>query len=254
MEQLAARLGAVPGISSLALTTNGLLLRAKLDALVRAGVSHVNISLDTLDEARFMVVTRRRGHGRVLEAIDAALGAGLRAVKVNAVVMRGVNEDELSAFVEWTRHKAVEVRFIEYMPFGDNAWREASFMAYRDMLAAIRATHPTLEALPGDPSDTARLYRVPGYAGTVGFIASMSAAFCAGCTRIRLTADGNLKTCLFGEDEVSLRDPLRAGASDEELAAIVRRALAGKHAVLGGHADRFELAKGDNRPMILIGG
>lgn len=254
MESLSARLRALPGVERLSVTTNGMLLARKAPALREAGVTGVNVSLDTLEEHKFTLLTRRTGHARVLAALEHALEAGFEEVKVNAVVMRGVNDEELPAFVELTRDRPLHVRFIEYMPFDSNRWAEAGFVSYADMLQRVRSTHPTLAKLGDEPSATARAWRVPGYQGTVGFIASMSAPFCSGCSRVRLTADGNVKTCLFGEDEVSLRDVLRAGGSDADLLHVVHSALGRKHATLGGHGDRFGIRDAKNRPMILIGG
>lgn len=241
-------------MEKLSFTTNGMLLARKAPALREAGVTGINVSLDTLEEHKFTLLTRRTGHARVLASLDAALAAGFEEVKVNAVVMRGVNDDELPAFVELTRDRPLHVRFIEYMPFDSNGWAEAGFVPYADMLQRVRATHPTIAKLEDESSATARAWRVPGYEGTVGFIASMSAPFCSGCSRIRLTADGNVKACLFGEDEVSLRDVMREGGSDDELLRVVHGALGRKHATLGGHGDRFGIRDGKNRPMITIGG
>ena len=174
----------------------------------------------------------------------------------NCVVMRGMNEDELGAFVELTRHRDMEVRFIEWMPFDSNEWCDDKFVPFDEMLRTIRADHPELVPLPGaeQPNDTARLFGVPGYAGRVGFITSMSKQFCGSCNRMRLTADGHLKTCLFGTDELNLRDALRADFEEREMLALVGGALHGKNWALGGHGDMYGIADADNRPMILIGG
>lgn len=255
VESIVERIASLGGVETVGITTNGMLLERKLTALMRAGLSSVNVSLDTLVPAKFEFITRRRGHERVLRAVDAALDAGMPSVKINCVVMRGVNDEELPSFVELTRRRPVEVRFIEYMPFSDNAWKEASFLPYRDMLRSVAEVYPSLRKEVDGPHDTSKSYRVPGFAGTVGFITSMSDNFCAGCNRVRLTADGNLKVCLFGTEEVSLRDALREGASEERLTALIMGALGRKHAVLGGHGDRHGIAaSSENRPMILIGG
>jgi len=249
-----AALGALPGLTSLGMTTNGLTLRRQLPALRAAGLTALNVSLDTLVPARFELITRRRGQGRVLDAIDAALAAGFPSVKLNCVVMRGVNEDEVVDFVRLTKDRRLDVRFIEYMPFGGNAWSDARFVSYAEMLGAIGDGVGALHRVADDPHDTCKHYRVPGAAGRVGFITSMTNHFCGGCNRLRLTADGSLKVCLFGSDEVSLRDALRGGATDAELLALVRAAVRRKHYSLGGKKDRHELARSDNRPMITIGG
>lgn len=251
VEALAARLGRLPGLRTLALTTNGLLLPKKLPALQAAGVSQLNISLDTLSPERFERITRRKGHALVLEAIEQALAFGYDPVKVNCVVMRGVNDDELAAFVELTRDRPLAVRFIEYMPFDGNGWSDRYFVSYEEMLRRLTEDYPDLAPLPERRGETSRAYQVPGHRGTVGFISSMSDAFCDSCNRLRLTADGSLKVCLFGSAEVSLRDAMRAGASDEALVEIIGAAVRRKKAA---HAGMYQLVDAENRPMILIGG
>jgi molybdenum cofactor biosynthesis protein A len=251
IEQLVANLSAIPGIESLAITTNGLLLSRKLKALQEGGVTLFNISLDTLREDRFERVTRRKGLQEVLEAIQDALAAGYDPVKVNAVVMKGFNDDELTDFVAMTEHQPIEVRFIEYMPFGGNEWKDDVFMSYQAMLDTIRTVYPGIQRLDDGPNETSKTWQVPGFRGSVGFISSMSDQFCAGCNRIRLTADGQLKVCLFGSQEVNLRDMMRDGVSDSDLKTAVHGALSRKKA---SHAGMYEIAKSDNRPMILIGG
>ena len=251
IEGLVERLGRIPGLRTLAMTTNGLLLAKKLPALKSAGLHHLNISLDTLDPARFEAITRRGGHAQVLGAIEEALAHGYDPVKVNCVVLRGVNDDELVRFVDLTERAPIEVRFIEYMPFDGNRWSEGRFLPYEAMLETIRATYPTLTRVADGPHETSKTYRVPGFVGRVGFISSMSDAFCSGCNRIRLTADGHLKVCLFGASEVSLRDAMRDGASDDRLAETIGAAVRRKKAA---HAGVHALVDERNRPMILIGG
>lgn len=221
---------------------------------MRAGLSSVNVSLDTLVEAKFELIARRRGHGKVLAAIREAVEMGIPQVKVNVVVMRGVNEDEVVSFARMTEHLPLDIRFIEYMPFDGNRWDAGKFVSYADMLGALAAEFGEIERLSEGKHSTTKHYRVAGFVGRVGFITSMSDHFCAGCNRLRITADGNLKVCLFGAEEVSLRDVMRAGASDAELEAVVERALRGKHWKLGGRADMHELAGSPNRSMIRIGG
>jgi len=251
IEQLVAQVSAIPGISSLAITTNGLLLSRKLEALKAGGVSLFNISLDTLKPEKFLQVTRRSGLDDVLTAIQDTINAGYDPVKVNAVVMRGFNDDELVDFVAMTEHQPIEVRFIEYMPFGGNAWNDTSFLPYQDMLSIIRATYPTMERQSDGPTETSKTWKVPGFKGSVGFISSMSDNFCSGCNRIRITADGKLKVCLFGSSEINLRDMMREGATDSDLKKAIFDAIQRKKAA---HAGMYEIAKSDNRPMILIGG
>jgi molybdenum cofactor biosynthesis protein A len=251
IELLVTHLAQIPGIDSLAITTNGLLLSRKLRALQEGGVTLFNISLDTLQEEKFVQVTRRKGLEDVLKAIQDTLKAGYNPVKINAVVMKGFNDDELIDFVAMTKLQPIEVRFIEYMPFGGNNWNDGEFMSYQDMLTTIRASYPDIERLEDGPQETSKTWRVPGFKGSVGFISSMSDHFCSGCTRIRLTADGHLKVCLFGNQEVNLRDMMRDGVSDSDLKVAIYNAISKKKA---SHAGMHEIAKSDNRPMILIGG
>ena len=251
VDKLIASLGAIDGIKTFAITTNGLLLPKKLRRLQEYGINLLNISLDTLKADKFEFITRRKGFNLVMEAIDLALELGYSPLKVNCVVMRNFNDNELASFVELTRSKPIEVRFIEYMPFAGNGWDDNRFMSYQDMIARIEEEHPQLERMQDGPNDTSKTYHVPGYAGRVGFITSMSEQFCGSCNRLRLTADGNLKVCLFGKAEISLRDAMRDGASDEELVHIIDAAVNRKKAA---HAGMYTIAQSENRPMILIGG
>ncbi|KAK3379400.1 hypothetical protein B0T24DRAFT_589971 [Lasiosphaeria ovina] len=201
------------GLRELCLTTNGLSLHRKLDAMVEAGLTGVNLSLDTLDPWQFQIMTRRSGFAAVQKSIDRILelnraGAGIK-FKINCVVMRGVNDREILPFVELTRDKDIEVRFIEYMPFDGNKWSKGKMFSYQEMLDLIRSKFPDLQRGAGLKNDTSKTYQVPGFAGKVGFVTSMTHNFCGTCNRLRITSDGNLKVCLFGNTEVSLRDILR---------------------------------------------
>ena len=250
VESLVAAIGALPGLETLALTTNGLLLPKKLAGLQAGGVNLLNISLDTLRADRFHSVTQRRGFDLVLRAIEMAVERGYAPVKINSVIMRGVNEDELVDFVAWTEHMPIEVRFIEFMPFDGNRWDDSRLVPYAEMLDRIEAVFP-LVRLDDGPNETAKTFQVPGFRGQVGFITSMTTPFCEGCNRLRITADGNLKVCLFGRAEVSLRNAMRGGASDDEVRALVSAAVGRKHAR---HAGMHALATQVDRPMITIGG
>ena len=251
--EVAEHLGRL-GLRSLALTTNGMLLEDRLPALARAGLTDLTVSLDTLRADRFQAITRRPGLDRVLGALDAALRLGYgaqRSLKVNVVALRGVNEDEAADFAAWAAREPIEVRFIEVMPFGGNGWDRSELVPMAETRATIEAAHGPLDRCDDAPDSTAQTFRRPGWRGRVGFVASMTAPFCAGCSRLRITADGALKVCLFGTTEVSLRDALRAGATDGEVVDLVQTALDGKHAA---HAGMDALAASDNRPMITIGG
>ena len=252
--EVAERVGRL-GLRALALTTNGLLLEDRLPALARAGLTDVTVSLDTLRPERFRQITRRPGPDRVLSAVDAALARGYgtdrRSLKVNVVALRGVNQDEAADFAAWAAAEPIEVRFIEVMPFGGNGWDRAALVPMAETRAAVEAVHGPLVRCDDAPDATAQTFRRPGWRGRVGFVASMTAPFCTGCSRLRVTADGALKVCLFGSAEVSLRDAMRAGASDAGLLAAVQKALDGKHAA---HAGMDPMAITEDRPMITIGG
>ncbi|EIE21586.1 molybdenum cofactor biosynthesis prote [Coccomyxa subellipsoidea C-169] len=250
--ELTAGIRALPGVQAVGLTTNGLTLSRKLAALHAAGLNLLNISVDTLRSDRFESMTRRRGHERVMGAIRHAVDLGYDPVKVNVVVMRGVNDDELCDFVELTRDAPLNVRFIEYMPFDGNVWSDSKMVPYAEMMAAVQQQYPQgLERCLDPRGEVAKNFRVPGFKGSVSFITSMTKAFCADCNRLRLMADGNLKVCLFGANEVSLRDAMREGASQDDLRAIISAAVDRKKAA---HAGMFEIAKTRNRAMIKIGG
>ncbi|EFJ36608.1 hypothetical protein SELMODRAFT_79056 [Selaginella moellendorffii] len=245
------RLSGLSGVKTLAMTTNGLVLERKLPQLKQAGLNQLNISLDTLVPAKFELLTRRKGHDRVLDSIDAAVELGYNPVKVNCVVMRGVNDDELADFAELTRHKPINVRFIEFMPFDGNVWSSKKLVSYAEMHSRLAQRYPSLKRHCDHPNDTAKNFHIEGYQGSVSFISSMTQHFCGGCNRLRLMADGNLKVCLFGTAEVSLRDALRSGVPSDELEQIISLAVKRKKAA---HAGMFELAKTPNRPMVHIGG
>lgn len=249
---LVARLAALPELETLGLTTNGVLLRELAPQLRKAGLSAhgLNVSLDTLRPERFAQLTGQDQLAEVRAGIEAALAAGFAPVKVNVVVMAGVNDDELEAFVELARERPLHIRFIEYMPFKDNGWEGAAALPYRAMLEQIARSYQLIPRL-GRARQVAKEYAIPGFAGAVGFITALSDDFCRGCNRLRLTADGALKTCLFHPSEVSLRDLMRAGADDATLASAIRAALRNKPS---GHPPAEELRTGNDRFMIEIGG
>ncbi|KAF7393966.1 hypothetical protein HZH68_010785 [Vespula germanica] len=232
---IVAELKKLKNLEQVAITTNGLTLTRQLPALQRAGLDALNISLDTLKADRFERFTRRKGWAKVMASIDLAVQLGYNPVKVNCVVMRGFNDDELVHFVNMTKDRPLDIRFIEYMPFDGNEWKENKMVSFDEMKKIIRQTYPEFQALPNKANDTSKAYQVPGFVGQIGFITSMTHNFCSSCNRLRITADGNLKVCLFeGESEVSLRDVLRNEGSEEDLKNIIRNAVWGKkkqHAV-----------------------
>ncbi|KAJ1754834.1 Molybdenum cofactor synthesis protein 1 [Coemansia sp. RSA 1752] len=240
------------GLKQIAMTTNGIALRRKLPLLRQAGMNGLNISLDTRNPRKFELFTRRKGCEHVLRAISEASALGYDFVKVNVVVMRGQNEDEVPAFVEMTHDERVDVRFIEYMPFDGNKWGRQKLVGYREMLDGItRVYGDRVERLPLEANHTSKGFRIAGYKGQFGFITSMTQSFCSDCNRVRVMADGNLKVCLFGNTEVSLRDLMRRGASDAEIVETISQAIKRKKRA---HAGMDILSQMPNRPMIKIGG
>ncbi|XP_030355029.1 molybdenum cofactor biosynthesis protein 1 isoform X2 [Strigops habroptila] len=225
---IVGQLHKLEGLKTIAVTTNGINLTRLLPRLKEAGLNAINISLDTLVPAKFEFIVRRKGFHKVMEGIHKATELGYRPVKVNCVVMRGFNEDELLGFVDFTKDLPLDVRFIEYMPFDGNKWNFKKMVSYKEMLDTIKQQWPELEKLPCEASSTAKSYKVPHFQGQISFITSMSEHFCGSCNRLRITADGNLKVCLFGNSEVSLRDHLRSGASEEELVQVIGAAVGRK--------------------------
>ncbi|XP_032265771.1 molybdenum cofactor biosynthesis protein 1 isoform X2 [Phoca vitulina] len=225
---IVAQLHQLEGLRTIGITTNGINLARLLPQLQKAGLSAINISLDTLVPAKFEFIVRRKGFHKVMAGIHKAIELGYSPVKVNCVVMRGLNEDELLDFVALTEGLPLDVRFIEYMPFDGNRWNFKKMVSYKEMLNTLQQQWPELEKLPEEESSTAKTFKIPGFRGQLSFITSMSEHFCGTCNRLRITADGNLKVCLFGNSEVSLRDHLRAGASEEELLRIIGAAVGRK--------------------------
>ena len=278
------------GLKEICITTNGLSLHRKLDSMVEAGLTGVNLSLDTLDPWQFQIMTRRKGFDAVQRSISRILemnklGAGVK-LKINCVVMRCVNDKEIIPFIEMTREKDIEIRFIEYMPFDGNKWAKKKMFSYEEMLDMIRTEYPSLQKVKDHKNDTSKTWHIPGFLGRIGFITSMTHNFCGTCNRLRITSDGNLKVCLFGNAEVSLRDILRksnngdpideqayeamkqiemdrrqgltnadealgASSSEAALLEVIGTAVKGKKAK---HAGLGTLEHMKNRPMILIGG
>jgi cyclic pyranopterin phosphate synthase len=224
--RLVAMLSALKDVRDLSITTNGFLLARDAAALVAAGATRFNVSIDSLQRHRFHELTRRDSLDQVLEGLAAlATLPGVGPIKVNAVALRGFTEEEVPAFVELARHSTYQIRFIEFMPLdADHAWTQDQVLRGAELRALVDALHP-LEPLEREPSATARVYRFADGQGHIGFINSVSEPFCADCNRIRLTADGRLRTCLFSLHETDLREPLRAGARDDELEQVIRDAV-----------------------------
>ncbi len=223
---LVRRLAAIDGIDDLSLSTNALLLADLARPLADAGLRRVNISLDTLREDRFAAIARRPGLDRVLAGIDAALDAGLEPLKLNCVVMRGHNDDEVAGFAELTRSRPIHVRFIELMPVVDNlALQRDAYVCADEILDRIRATGAIAPAHGPRGNGPARYYTFDGAAGTFGVITPLSHDYCQTCNRVRLSADGRLRLCLFGDHEIDLGKAVRSSASSEGIVALLRAAM-----------------------------
>ncbi|KAF7347601.1 Elp3 domain-containing protein [Mycena venus] len=238
------------GLKSIGMTSNGLSLHRRLPEFIQNGLTHLNLSLDTLDEFRFELMTRRRGLPAVLRTLDVAL-ASLPYVKLNVVVVKGLNDSEVLDFLAMTKDKPISVRFIEFMPFTGNKWDAKKMVPSSELLKVISERHPDVMRAPDELNDTARTWKIPGHVGNFGFISSMSDHFCSTCNRLRITADGQIKVCLFDAKEVSLRDKIRSGATDSELLATIGQAVLGKQEK---HVGMQDIDVVTNRPMILIGG
>ncbi|HXV03654.1 MAG TPA: GTP 3',8-cyclase MoaA [Gaiellaceae bacterium] len=223
---LVAMLAEIPGVLDLSLTTNGVLLDRFAGPLVDAGLKRLNVSLDSLSHVRFAEITRRDALDRVLVGLETAEQyAELRPIKVNCVAIRGFTEEEVPALAELARRKPYVVRFIEFMPLdADEKWSGDDVLTGGEIRTLIEERWP-LEEIPAKPSSTARRFRFADGAGEIGFVNPVSEPFCSSCDRIRLTADGQLRTCLFSRREWDLKTPLRGGASDDELAELVRWAV-----------------------------
>jgi cyclic pyranopterin phosphate synthase len=224
--RLVSMLSGLAGVGDLSVTTNGYLLERDAAALVEAGINRVNVSIDSLQRDKFFEMTRRDALPQVLRGLDTlASHPEIHPIKVNAVAMRGFTEGEALRFAEFARSTAFQVRFIEFMPLdADHAWSPDSVLTGEELRTMIHAVHP-LEELPREPSATARVFRFADGQGEIGFINPVSEPFCSDCNRVRLTAEGKLRTCLFSLHETDLRDPLRSGASDAELETTIRDAV-----------------------------
>jgi cyclic pyranopterin phosphate synthase len=224
--KLAAMLAPLEDIHDLSVTTNGFLLERDAEALVAAGVNRFNVSIDSLQQDRFFELTRRDALPKVLRGLERlASFPEAHPIKVNAVAIRGFTEEEVLPFAEMARRTPYEIRFIEFMPLdADQEWTPEQVLSGAEIRAAIEEVYP-LEPEPREPSATARVYRFADGKGRIGFINPVSEPFCGDCNRIRLTAEGKLRTCLFSLNETDLREPLRAGASDAELEEIIRDAV-----------------------------
>jgi cyclic pyranopterin phosphate synthase len=244
----------IDGLKSLALTTNGIYLEKMATALFNAGVHRINISLDTLKPERFEKITGYNRLSRVLTGIKRAEQIGMHPIKINTVVMRGINEDEIEDLARLTLDKPYHVRFIELMPTNSSACGdyESLYMSVDEILKRINQIDRVKIEPATDSYGPARLCRLPGAVGKVGFIAPISWHFCGSCNRLRLTADGKIKTCLFSQDETDIKAPLRSGATQDDIIGIFRQAVADKPS--GHHLNAKDHQNACQRAMRAIGG
>lgn len=237
----------------MAITTNGSRVHEMIDVLKEARISIVNISLDTLQPDKFLLITRRNLFHQVRSNIELLLHHGFN-VKINVVVMKGLNEDEIADFIAWTAHIPVQIRFIEFMPFDGNRWTSNKVFSLHEILETVSRAYSFLP-VQGNANDTAKHYTVPGHAGSFAVISTMSQPFCNTCNRMRLTADGKLKNCLFSTGETDLLSALRRS---EDVLPLIQASIKSKAKELGGQFsgtfEKLEAATLHNRSMITIGG
>ena len=250
-EDIIMRLSKLP--VKLTLTTNATRLHDFVDVLKEANVHSLNISLDTLQSEKFQLITRRDQFDRVYENIHLLIKNNFH-IKVNVVVMKGLNDNEINDFIEWTKHTDVHVRFIEFMPFDHNKWTSNKVFTWKEIMKVIEKKYPVTE-LNNNIHDTAKKYMVPGHKGTFAVISTMSAPFCSGCNRMRLTADGKMKNCLFSQTETDLLTVFRNGG---DIVPLIHESIHSKEKELGGQFTKdFEKIHTEdihNRSMIAIGG
>lgn len=236
------------------ITTNGVFVDEYIEDFKKAGIKSVNVSLDTFSKEKFFNITKRDIFDRVMNNIHLLLLKDFH-VKINVVLVRNMNDDELLDFIAWTRHTPVHVRFIEFMPFNGNRWEEEKIVPLDEAIEKIKSCYEVVK-LKDELHDTTKKYHIPGHAGTFAFISTVSKPFCEGCNRIRLTADGKLRNCLFAKTETDLLTPLRKG---EDLAALIESTIYKKEFMRGGNND-FTLASSTSQPqefsrcMVSIGG
>jgi GTP 3',8-cyclase len=252
--ELVRNLRKIEGLRSLSITTNGILLKQQAGALAEAGLTRINVSLDSLVREKFAKLARRDQMTRVLEGLEELEKyPSIHPIKVNAVAIREFSEEEVLDFAKLARNKAYVMRWIEFMPLdADQIWRKEDILTGAEIKAIIEAAYgPLVQITTGDPSETARRYTFSDGIGEVGFINPVSEPFCASCDRIRLTADGQLRTCLFATEETDLRAVIRSAASDDDLADTIRRAVWNKELKHYIGDKRFKRA---SRSMSMIGG
>jgi len=246
-------LAAIPGVKDLALTTNGVLLARDAKALYDAGLRRLNVHLDTLDRARFEKITRRDDLEKVLDGLDVAQRIGYETIKINAVAVKNLVEPDIVPLAHFGRERGIEIRYIEFMPLdAQGLWSRQNVLTASEIIETLSREVAPLEEIPDrDPRAPATEYRFGDGVGRVGFIASVSRPFCLNCNRIRLTSDGKLRYCLFAIEETDVKSLLRRGASDDEIAAVIRQTVREKWI---GHEINSQKFVAPPRPMYAIGG
>jgi len=246
-------LAAIPGVKDLALTTNGVLLARDAKALYDAGLRRLNVHLDTLDRARFEKITRRDDLEKVLDGLDVAQRIGYETIKINAVAVKNLVEPDIVPLARFGRERGIEIRYIEFMPLdAQGLWSRQNVLTASEIIETLSREVAPLEEIPDrDPRAPATEYRFADGVGRVGFIASVSRPFCLNCNRIRLTSDGKLRYCLFAIEETDVKSLLRRGASDDEIAAVIRQTVREKWI---GHEINSQKFVAPPRPMYAIGG
>jgi len=227
--QFVSALAGIEGIQDLSMTTNGLLLSPSAQSLRSAGLKRLNISLDSLNPDKYMMITRGGDISQIIAGIKRAQEAGFSPIKINVVVIRGINDDEIASFARLSMEKNLQIRFIEYMPVGlENGWKKERFVSTDEIRQKLKTIGKLIELPSDNGSGPAHMYTLEGAQGKIGFISALSDHFCATCNRLRLTPDGKLRTCLFSDAEIDLKAPLRQDCSDEVLADIMNRAILSK--------------------------
>lgn len=249
--EIIAALGKLP--VELVITTNGTRIAEMLPTLLKAGIKTVNISLDTLQPEKFLLITRRDLFHQVRSNIELLLQHKV-TVKINMVVMKGLNDEEIKDFIIWSKYSPIQIRFIEFMPFSGNKWTSNKMFSLEEILASI-AKDFNYMPVKGEAHDTAKHFMIPGHEGSFSVISTMTAPFCSTCNRMRLTADGKLKNCLFSDGETDLLTALR---NNEEILPLIQASISSKKKELGGqlttHFEKLDAAAIHNRSMITIGG
>ena len=249
--EIITKLAALP--VQLTITTNATRLHDFVDVIKQAGIKSINISLDTLQKDRFLLMTKRDQFEQVMKNINLMIDNGIH-VKVNAVVIKGLNDSEINDFVRMTKEQPIHVRFIEFMPFTGNRWNSDKVITWQQILAQVGSEFEVMP-IEREKHETAKKYMVPGHLGTFAVISTMSAPFCGDCNRMRLTADGKMKNCLFSNTETDLLTPFRTG---NDIVPLIYQSIKDKKQALGGQftteMEKIETSKLENRSMITIGG